>query len=248
MRKKSHNPCDFILNNRLRGVIVKKIYPFILITVLIFIISACSFGNIPTTRDENPKHETKDINKTEKLSTEIPVSLQSIPQEKIAFCLLEIDTWNIPEEDLISKPKPYNGYFLDSDNDTLYIFHDYINKDDKMLCAFRCNEAKPIYKSEDSILTIEQRFSCQINNELSHVRIPALDKISLELLENETLKVNYSNQEKIINKNDSLTDELPLIIDDKEYKIKIAIKNFGLIDKTQIKTRHLSPAIPVILE
>jgi hypothetical protein len=100
-----------------------------------------------------------------------------IPQEKIAFCLFEIDTWNIPEEDLISKPKPYTAYFLDSNNDTLYLLHekDYLKKDDKMLCAFRCNEAKSIYKSEDSILTIEQRFSCQINNELTRVRIPALD-------------------------------------------------------------------------
>jgi len=63
---------------------------------------------------------------------------------------------------------------------------------------------------------------------LSHVRISALDKISLELLENETLKVKYYNQEKIINKNDSLTAELLLMINDKEYKIKITIENFGL--------------------
>ena len=91
---------------------------------------------------------------------------------------------------------------------------------------------------EDSILTIEQEFGGQINNELYYARIPDLDKISLELLENELLKVKYSNQEKIINKNDSLNDELLLIVDDKEYKIKITIKNFGLIDKTQIKTRH----------
>jgi len=247
MRKKSHNPLRlyFMTTDWEGGVIVKKLYPFFLIiTALIVSACACSFQDISTIKNKNPIQKTSDINKTEKLSTEIPVSLQSIPQEKIAFCLLEIDTWNIPEEDLISKPKPYNGYFLDSDNDTLYLFHDYINKDDKMLCAFRCNEAKPIYKSEDSILTIEQRFSCQINNELSHARIPALDKISLELLENETLKVKYSNQEKIINKNDSLTDELPLIIDDKEYKIKITIKNFGLIDKTQIKTRHSSSDEP----
>lgn len=61
-----------------------------------------------------------------------------------------------------------------------------------------------------------------------HVRISALDKISLELLENETLKVKYYNQEKIINKNDSLTAELLLMINDKEYKIKITIENFGL--------------------
>ena len=63
---------------------------------------------------------------------------------------------------------------------------------------------------------------------MSHVRISALDKISLELLENETLKVKYYNQEKIINKNDSLTAELLLMINDKEYKIKITIENFGL--------------------
>ena len=171
---------------------------------------------------------------------EVLTSLQSIPQEKIAFCLFEVDTWNIPEEDLISKPKPYSAYFFDSDDEVLYLLHekDYLKKDEKMLCAFRCNEAKDVYKSEDSILTIEQEFGGQINNELYYARIPDLDKISLELLENELLKVKYSNQEKIINKNDSLTDELPLIIDDKEYKIKITIKNFGLIDKTQIKTRH----------
>ena len=225
---------------------MKKIYPFIIITVLIFIISACSFGNISTTRDENPKQETKDTNKIEKLSSEVPASLQSIPQEKIAFCLFEVDTWNIPEKDLISKPKPYSAYFFDSNNKVLYLLHekDHLKKDDKMLCAFRCNEAKPVYKSEDSILTIEQEFGGQINNELYYARIPDLDKISLELLENESLKVKYSNREKIINKNDSLNDELLLIIDDKEYKIKITIKNFGLIDKTQIKTRHLSSTEP----
>jgi len=171
---------------------------------------------------------------------EVLTSLQSIPQEKIAFCLFEVDTWNIPEEDLISKPKPYSAYFFDSDDEVLYLLHekDYLKKDEKMLCAFRCNEAKDVYKSEDSILTIEQEFGGQINNELYYARIPDLDKISLELLENELLKVKYSNQEKIINKNDSLNDELLLIVDDKEYKIKITIKNFGLIDKTQIKTRH----------
>ncbi|MEZ0537295.1 hypothetical protein ACAG39_08580 [Caldicellulosiruptoraceae bacterium PP1] len=219
---------------------MKKLYPFLIITVLILIISACSFRSTSNIRDENPVQKT-----TEKLSPEVPASLQSIPQEKIAFCLFEIDTWNIPAEDLISRPKPYSAYFFDSNNNVLYLLHekDYLKKDDKMLCAFRCNEAKPIYKSEDSILAIEQEFGGQINNELYYARIPDLDKISLELLENESLKVKYSNQEKIINKNDSLNDELLLIIDDKEYKIKITIKNFGLIDKTHIKTRHSSPAI-----
>jgi hypothetical protein len=54
---------------------------------------ACSFLDISTIKNKNPIQKTSDINKTE-----------FIPQEKIAFCLFEVDTWNIPEEDLISKP------------------------------------------------------------------------------------------------------------------------------------------------